>query len=126
MNGDSALAEGHVSDDAVSDQRWRRRAACQDADPDLFFPIGPAGPALAQVTEAKTICGRCPVREACLSFALRTGQDEGIWGGLTSDERRRQRASAAGRTPGRQQAPCYGPVRSVISQHQAEYAKGVT
>jgi WhiB family transcriptional regulator, redox-sensing transcriptional regulator len=55
------------------------------------------------VAEAKAICGRCPVREACLSFALSTGQGEGIWGGLTSDERRRQRASAAGRTPRHQQ-----------------------
>lgn len=52
------------------------------------------------VAEAKGVCGRCPVREACLEWALTTGQNpDGVWGGLTQDERarvirRRRRASA--------------------------------
>ncbi|MGH3149154.1 MAG: WhiB family transcriptional regulator [Streptosporangiaceae bacterium] len=71
---------------------WRRRAACRGEDPELFFPVGSAGPAtLAQITEAKTICARCPARRACLVFALATGQEYGIWGGLAEDERRRLR-----------------------------------
>lgn len=57
----------------------------------MFFPIGPAGPALAQIAEAKAVCARCPVREACLGFALSTGQNYGIWGGLTAGERRNLR-----------------------------------
>ena len=32
---------------------WRDRSACLDEDPDLFFPIGRAGPALAQVEDAQ-------------------------------------------------------------------------
>ena len=77
---------------------WRERAACRGEDPELFFPIGSTGPALDQIAEAKEVCGRCPVREACLDFALSTGQAYGIWGGLTEDERRslrrrRQRAA---------------------------------
>lgn len=67
---------------------WREHAACRDQDPDLFFPIGDAGPALQQIDDAKAICHRCPVTEECLRFALATGQDYGIWGGLTADERR--------------------------------------
>lgn len=67
---------------------WFARAACRDEDPELFFPIGAAGPGLAQAAEAKAICQRCPVREACLAYALATGQDAGIWGGLTEEERR--------------------------------------
>jgi WhiB family redox-sensing transcriptional regulator len=67
---------------------WRDRAACLDEDPELFFPIGTTGPALAQVEEAKSVCARCPVRVECLQWALDTGVDQGIWGGLSEDERR--------------------------------------
>ena len=41
---------------------WRNEAACRDADTDLFFPVGPAGPALRQVDEAKRICRTCLVQ----------------------------------------------------------------
>lgn len=67
---------------------WRHRAACREEDPELFFPIGNTGPALLQIEEAKAVCRRCPVREECLQFALETGQDAGVWGGLSEDERR--------------------------------------
>jgi WhiB family redox-sensing transcriptional regulator len=67
---------------------WRHVAACRDEDPELFFPIGNTGPALLQIEEAKSVCRRCPVREECLQFALDTGQDAGVWGGLSEDERR--------------------------------------
>ena len=40
---------------------WRDRAACLDVDPELFFPIGNTGPALAQIDEAKAVCRTCPV-----------------------------------------------------------------
>jgi WhiB family redox-sensing transcriptional regulator len=67
---------------------WRSRAACLGEKPDLFFPIGHAGPALAQVEDAKLVCRRCEVREACLSWALDVGLGHGVIGGLTEDERR--------------------------------------
>jgi len=72
---------------------WLEQAACRTEDPELFFPIANAGPALAQVAAAKAICGRCPVQELCLSYAMTTGQDSGIWGGLTETERRSLRLS---------------------------------
>jgi len=85
---------------------WRADAACRGEDPELFFPVGSTGPALDQIAEAKEVCGRCPVQEACLDFALNTGQAYGIWGGLTEDERRslrrrRQRAAARRSAAGR-------------------------
>ncbi|MGD0687485.1 MAG: WhiB family transcriptional regulator, partial [Streptosporangiaceae bacterium] len=63
-------------------------AACQDEDPELFFPIGNTGPALVQIEEAKAVCRRCPVLDSCLQWALDSGQDSGVWGGLSEDERR--------------------------------------
>ena len=67
---------------------WRHRAECLDEDPELFFPIGNTGPALMQIEEAKQVCRRCDVREQCLAWALEAGQDHGVWGGLSEDERR--------------------------------------
>ena len=67
---------------------WRHDAACRDEDPELFFPIGNTGPAIIQIDEAKAVCRRCPVVEECLLWALERGQDAGVWGGLSEDERR--------------------------------------
>jgi WhiB family transcriptional regulator, redox-sensing transcriptional regulator len=67
---------------------WRDDAACRDADPDLFFPIGKAGPALSQIDQAKRICRTCPVRRPCLAWALENGVGAGVWGGATEEERR--------------------------------------
>src|SRR5699024_7162883 len=67
---------------------WRHRAICRDEDPELFFPIGNTGPALLQVEQAKAVCQRCPVTQECLAWALETGQDAGVWGGMSEDERR--------------------------------------
>ena len=67
---------------------WRHTAVCRDEDPELFFPVGNSGPALAQIADAKLVCNRCPVTTECLSWALNTGQDSGVWGGMSEDERR--------------------------------------
>ena len=66
----------------------RHKAACLTEDPELFFPIGNTGPALLQIEEAKRVCRRCEVREQCLNWALDNGQDHGVWGGMSEDERR--------------------------------------
>jgi WhiB family redox-sensing transcriptional regulator len=71
---------------------WRDYAACRDVDPDLFFPLGTAGASLAQVEQAKRVCRMCPVSAACLRWALDHG-DDGVWGGTTAEERRRNRQS---------------------------------
>jgi WhiB family redox-sensing transcriptional regulator len=70
---------------------WREDAACRDADPELFFPIGTAGPALRQTGEAKRICRACPAQSQCLAWALDNGVTDGVWGGTTPDERHASR-----------------------------------
>jgi len=67
---------------------WRFRAACREADPELFFPIGNSGPAQVQVQHAKALCSSCPVLEQCRQWALDFGEDAGVWGALSEDERR--------------------------------------
>jgi WhiB family redox-sensing transcriptional regulator len=36
---------------------WQERAACRNADPELFFPEGTAGSALRQIEMAIQVCG---------------------------------------------------------------------
>ena len=67
---------------------WVHHARCKDEDPELFFPIGNTGPAATQVAAAKSVCMRCDVRAQCLEWAMATGQDSGVWGGLSEEERR--------------------------------------
>jgi WhiB family redox-sensing transcriptional regulator len=67
---------------------WADHAACLREEPELFFPIGNTGPALIQIEEAKAVCNRCSVIDACLRFAMENGMTAGVWGGLTEDERR--------------------------------------
>ena len=80
---------------------WRDQAACRDlvtADYDPFF----ADSAELQA-EAIAICETCPVRDACLTFAVRTGQQYGIWGGQPQQIIRRLIAlERAGRPQSRQ------------------------
>ncbi|WP_268269811.1 WhiB family transcriptional regulator [Streptomyces sp. MNU76] len=38
---------------------------------------------------------RCPVIEQCLQWAVESGEDAGVWGGLSEDERRAMKRRAA-------------------------------
>jgi WhiB family redox-sensing transcriptional regulator len=77
-----ALVTAHASSVA-----WRKQAACQAVTADLFFPIGRTGDAVGQIEAAKRVCQTCPVRVACLQYALETNQEAGIWGGTSEDDR---------------------------------------
>jgi hypothetical protein len=54
----------------------------------VFFPGRgeSAGP-------ARQVCAACPVRQACLDYAINNRITHGIWGGLTERERRALRSS---------------------------------
>ncbi|MFE9308165.1 WhiB family transcriptional regulator [Streptomyces sp. NPDC006706] len=73
----------------IGDTSWHARGVCHGMDPEdadaTFFPLPRDYEAIA---EAKELCGLCPVRRDCLSFALENVLKEGIWGGLTEAERR--------------------------------------
>jgi WhiB family transcriptional regulator, redox-sensing transcriptional regulator len=63
---------------------WRTFARCRGLDPEIFHP-----PDDDEALEAKSVCGACPVREACLEHAILAREKIGVWGGLTERERRR-------------------------------------
>jgi WhiB family transcriptional regulator, redox-sensing transcriptional regulator len=67
---------------------WWELAACQSADPELFFPVVAVGGGAVRVSRAKAICARCAIRRQCLDYALVSAEPHGIWGGTTEDERR--------------------------------------
>lgn len=81
------------------EEHWTTYAACGGVeDSELFFPLHYNQAAVFQIAEAKQVCGRCIVREQCLSWALRAGEPDGIWGGTTPDERRHLRRKHGIRT----------------------------
>ncbi|MFI7450606.1 WhiB family transcriptional regulator [Nonomuraea sp. NPDC049714] len=73
---------------------WLRRGACKSSDPELFFPLAPSP---VQEAQAKAVCATCQVLTECRSYALKAGETDGIWGGLTAEERRRSRFPAGWR-----------------------------
>ena len=70
---------------------WWSRAACQSADPELFFPVSHSGPGSAQIMRAKAICAQCSVQRECLRYALAADPMHGVWGGRSEEERRLMR-----------------------------------
>lgn len=99
---------------------WWSLAACRSADPDLFFPIVTSGPAQTQIRRAKAVCARCVVRHDCLRYALSAGSLQGVWGGMSEEDRRllrrreqKARARAARRSslPGPRHAAARAPSR---------------
>jgi WhiB family transcriptional regulator, redox-sensing transcriptional regulator len=81
---------------ARNDILWQKSGHCHGTDSRLFFPG--RGESAA---EAKAICRECPVRRACLDYAVAHAELWGVWGGTTLAERRnmhaeRQPRSAAG------------------------------
>lgn len=73
---------------------WRDQAACDGANPEIFFLGYGPGRGLGRLSKtakarAMELCTGCPVTVECLAYALTmpaTG-DFGIWGGTTEEDR---------------------------------------
>jgi WhiB family redox-sensing transcriptional regulator len=72
------------SPDPDSVTGWMSEGTCRLHPPAVFFPSDGAG-----VDRARAICGRCPVTERCLEYALENRIEHGVWGGASERERRR-------------------------------------
>jgi len=77
--------------------RLANLAACRGVPVTVFYPeIGPGaspGQIVRAYATARTYCESCPVKTECLAYCLpfekETGRRDGMWGGLTPQERAR-------------------------------------
>ena len=69
---------------------WMDDGACRGEDPNWWHP--PRG-GNTDTLKAKAICADCPVRDACLQWAIDNGERLGIWGGVSIAQHRRGRQS---------------------------------
>ena len=54
---------------------------CHSADPELFF-----SEEVSMISQAKALCGSCPMQAKCLEGALSRAEPCGVWGGELFDE----------------------------------------
>jgi WhiB family redox-sensing transcriptional regulator len=112
------------------DSRWEDHPerGCRGGSPNIWFPIevdpktGEESEPPYPPPEAKRICNVCPVRAECLEFALDTDQSAGIWGGLTTYQRRLTKIPKE-----RKRCPTCGGIDVVPDrQHQICLACGIS
>lgn len=80
---------GAVPDTGPRPTDWLATAPCKD-DPEAMFRNLDH-----EIEYAKSFCRRCPAITQCGDWALDTGQEWGVWGGLSEKERRALRRRAA-------------------------------
>ena len=65
---------------------WQDDAACA-GNPDPFFPAAADGHG-DPYRAARRICTGCPAKAACLAYAIDNNLGDGMYGGLTPNERK--------------------------------------
>ena len=68
----------------VPRRSWKLDASCKEADPVIFSLSSGESP-----KSAREICKKCPVRQECLASAIGNRETDGVWGGMTLEERRK-------------------------------------
>lgn len=73
---------------------WVERAGCRGIGHDPFFTRRGES-----TRPARLVCFGCPVKLACLDDALARNERFGIWGGMTTRERRKEARRRAAPVP---------------------------
>lgn len=72
--------------------QWSEYAACTGSDlPFTADRVRSQRINKANDNKAKEVCQHCPVRLNCLTHALNFPETQGVWGGLSAEERSRYR-----------------------------------
>jgi WhiB family transcriptional regulator, redox-sensing transcriptional regulator len=69
---------------------WQLLGRCRDRTGSQFFhPDDDLGRISRRLREAaaKRVCGACPVRRQCATHALTIGEEYGVWGGFSENDR---------------------------------------
>ncbi|WP_078280896.1 WhiB family transcriptional regulator [Mycobacteroides franklinii] len=74
----------------LDELEWQVNAVCRGMSTDIFyFAETQRGTVRKQYEiQAKKICNECPVRMPCAAYAIRTDEPHGVWGAMTTRERR--------------------------------------
>ena len=73
---------------------------CQNTDPDVWFSDKDSmdvHSSASTIRQAKAFCKMCPVKTQCLEYAIVNDEQHGIWGGLSTQDRKKLKASSRGR-----------------------------
>ena len=73
---------------------WKEQARCKGEPLSTFFIVGPLEnekQAHADWPRINELCGKCPVQQECLDYAVNNHIRQGIWGGKTLTQRRKYR-----------------------------------
>jgi WhiB family transcriptional regulator, redox-sensing transcriptional regulator len=86
--------QGHVTHgssikrmDGIKAPYFDGSQVCAQVDPELFFPDSSAE-IQVNLRTVKPLCKSCEFQEACLEYALKHPELQGIWAGTTDNERR--------------------------------------
>ena len=97
-----------------SSPAWVEHALCaQVGDPEMWFPNDSEW---TRARQARAICHTCPVQDECLTYAVRSGQQYGVWGGYGAHE---LAAIRDGRDPAQARQPNPGRLRrrDLLARH---------
>lgn len=67
---------------------WATEALCAGKPTIAFYPEGRPGEMPTSWVHARDLCGRCPVADECLGYALDNRDAHGLWGGIPPKKRR--------------------------------------
>ena len=75
---------------------WVNEGACFGEPVSVMFPTGGPKPGVHGNSKLdwdtpRSLCAVCPVRNDCLNHALTHNEEWGMWGGMTPDERQREK-----------------------------------
>jgi WhiB family redox-sensing transcriptional regulator len=93
-NADLPVALLQVSGHSFSTPAWHLEALCRGHDPALYFGDDKVGSGVqikvypSTLRQTKRGCLACPVRRECLTWALDKGEDYGVWGGTSGQDRK--------------------------------------